>query len=68
MKPCRGIHRLICKLNHKCPKGISNIAYATCLDCPGVVIEILDLDDKIIACVPLGTKERAESKKKKLTK
>jgi len=49
IKPYRAPSRLSCTLKGDCIRGLKENANAECITCPKCLIEILDLEKKVVA-------------------
>ncbi len=61
--PCRGIYRITCKAD-LCNSEKDKIS-TDCIGCPSGLIEIIDLDEKVLNTIPgFTTKEEEKNKPK----
>ena len=70
MKPYKGLLKISCKEKDTCPKKLTGNVQPACLDCLGALIEIVDLDGKVLAkarpklLLPVKNKSVKASKQK----
>ncbi len=62
--PCKGIYRILCN-DDSCSFDRIRIS-PECIGCPSSLVEIVDLDGKVLNTFPI--KEKEEEKKKEKTK
>ncbi len=63
MKPYKGVVKISCEKKGTCPRKIRGDVKPDCLHCPDALIEIVSLDNKILASARLKINQAKPTKR-----